>query len=97
MRIQPVDDLTSAYYLNLEVIDEPGVLAKVAGVFGNHKVSIRSMEQEGLGTEARLIFITHAAVERHLMATLHELRGLDCVRRVGSVIRVVESGAELSS
>lgn len=89
-RVQPIDELTSAYYLNLEVTDEPGVLAKVAGVFGNHKVSIKSMEQEGLGTEARLIFITHTAVERDLRATLHELRSLDCVRRVGSILRVIE-------
>jgi homoserine dehydrogenase len=89
-RVQPIDELTSAYYLNLEVTDEPGVLAKVAGVFGNHKVSIKSMEQEGLGTEARLIFITHTAVERDLRATLHELRSLDCVRRIGSILRVIE-------
>jgi len=89
-RVQPIEELTSAYYLNLEVTDEPGVLAKVAGVFGNHKVSIKSMEQEGLGTEARLIFITHTAVERDLRATLHELRSLDCVRRIGSILRVIE-------
>jgi homoserine dehydrogenase len=89
-RVQPIDELTSAYYLNLEVTDEPGVLAKVAGVFGSHKVSIKSMEQEGLGTEARLIFITHTAVERDLRATLHELRSLDCVRRIGSILRVIE-------
>ena len=42
----------------------PGVLAAVAGVFGGHGVSIRSMEQEGLGAEARLVFITHTARER---------------------------------
>jgi homoserine dehydrogenase len=59
-------------------------------VFGSHKVSIKSMEQEGLGTEARLIFITHTAVERDLRATLHELRSLDCVRRIGSILRVIE-------
>ncbi len=91
-RIQPVDDLESAYYLNVDVIDEPGVLSAVAGVFGQHKVSIRSMEQEGLGAEARLIFITHRAVERDMLATIHELRALDCVRQVGSMLRVI--GAE---
>ncbi len=90
-RIQPVDDLESAYYLNLDVIDEPGVLATVAGVFGQHKVSIRSMEQEGLGAEARLIFITHRAVERDMLATLHDLRVLDSVRQVGSMLRVIGS------
>ncbi len=87
--IQPIDELVSAYYLNLEVTDEPGVLAKVASIFGEHKVSIRSMEQEGLGNEARLIFITHAARERDVRSTLHELGSLDSVRRIGSMLRVV--------
>lgn len=90
-RIQPVDEVRSAYYLNLEVMDEPGVLATVAGIFGQHKVSIRSMEQEGLGAEARLIFITHDAVERDVRATLHEISALDSVHRVGSMLRVVGS------
>jgi homoserine dehydrogenase len=88
-RILPIDDVISAYYLNLDVADQPGVLAQVAGVFGAHGVSIRSMEQEGLGGEARLIFITHEAVERDVQATLHDLRDLDVVDRVGTVLRVV--------
>ena len=91
-RIRPIDDVTSAYYLNLEVADEPGVLAQVAGVFGRHGVSIRSMEQEGLGGEARLIFITHEAVERDVQATLHDLRELAAVVGVGTVLRVVGDG-----
>jgi homoserine dehydrogenase len=88
-RIRPIDDLTTAYYLSLDVADRPGVLARVADVFGRHNVSIRSMEQEGLGGEARLIFITHVATERDVQATLHDLRELDVVDRVGSVLRVV--------
>ena len=87
--IQPIDELLSEYYLNLEVTDEPGVLATVASIFGAHKVSIRSMEQEGLGDQARLIFITHLALERDVRATLHELRQLDSVRNVGTLMRVV--------
>ncbi len=88
-RIRSIDELTSAYYLSLDVADQPGVLARVADVFGRHGVSIRSMEQEGLGTEARLLFITHVATERDLQATLRELRELDVVDRVGSVVRVI--------
>ncbi|MEI2698355.1 MAG: homoserine dehydrogenase [Microthrixaceae bacterium] len=96
--LRSVDELRSPYYVNLEVQDQPGVLATVAGVFGSHQVSIRSMEQEALlddgerevptGT-ARLIFITHAAREADVRATLQELRGLDTVLSVGSVLRVV--------
>jgi homoserine dehydrogenase len=65
------------------------VLAAVAGVFGKHGVSIRAMEQEGLGDEARLIFITHTAREADVQSTLHDLRELDAVDRVGTLLRVV--------
>jgi homoserine dehydrogenase len=88
-RLRPIDEARSEYYLNLEVADRPGVLAAVAGVFARHDVSIRSMEQEGLGSEARLIFITHTAREASVQATVRDLRGLDVVDRVGSLLRVV--------
>ena len=87
--IRSIDDVESAFYLNVEVVDRPGVLAQVAGVFGEHEVSIRSMEQEGLGDEARLIFITHRAREAQVRATLRGLDALAAVRRIGSTLRVV--------
>jgi homoserine dehydrogenase len=54
------------------------------------------MEQEGRGDSARIVFITHLAVERDVQATVRELRGLESVRRVGSLIRVLgdETDAE---
>lgn len=85
----PLRELANAFYLNLQVLDQPGVLAAVAGVFGRHDVSIRSMEQIGLGDEASLVFITHVAGERNMTATLDDLRALDAVKQVGSVIRVI--------
>ena len=88
-RIHPIGELRAAYYLALEVTDRPGVLAAVAGVFGTHGVSIRSMEQEGLGAQARIIFITHVACEQDMRATLDDLRHLEAVRHVGSVLRVI--------
>ena len=87
--IAPMEELETAYYLEVEVEDRPGVLSQVASIFGEHAVSIRSMEQEGLDAEARLIFITHAARERDLQATLAGLAGLEAVRSVGSMLRVV--------
>jgi homoserine dehydrogenase len=88
-RIRPIDEVVSAYYLNLDVDDRPGVLAAVAGVFGRHDVSIRSMEQEGLGNEARLVFITHVAREAAMQATIRDLHHLDAVDRITSVLRVI--------
>ena len=89
-RIRPFEDLVSPYYVSLLVRDQPGVLATVAGVFGRHGVSIRSMEQEGApGGDARIDFITHTATERDVQATLAELRDLDVVDAIGGLIRVV--------
>jgi homoserine dehydrogenase len=87
-RIRSMDELRSQYYVSLDVVDRPGVLAAVAGVFGDHGVSIRSMEQLGLRDEARLVFITHQATERDVQATLSALRQLWAVERIGSLLRV---------
>ncbi len=93
----PVDDLASAFYVSLHAVDRPGVLATIAGVFSERGVSIASMEQEGPpdptiaapGTDVRIDFITHLARERDLRATIADLRELDVVARVGSVVRVL--------
>ena len=94
--IRPIDELESEYYVHLDVVDQPGVLSAVAGVFGTHGVSISSMEQEGLGHEADLVFITHRALERDVQATLRDLRDLDVVHHVGSVIRVLDDEPDLT-
>src|SRR5581483_9779783 len=88
-RIRPIDELSSEYYVALEVVDRPGVLAEVAGVFGQHDISILQVWQEGLGADARLILTTHGAVERDMQATLREVRDLKVVDRVGALLRVV--------
>ncbi len=87
--MHPADDLRCAWYLNIDVVDRPGVLAAVATVFGQHGVSIRSMEQLGMGDEARLVFLTHVARQGDVMATLDGLRKLDVVEHVGGVLRVL--------
>ena len=87
MRPQP--ELRSEFYLSMDVADQPGVLAAVAKVFGDHQVSIRAMEQVGLADEARLIFLTHIAREGDLLATIDELRLLQAVDRVSGVLRVI--------
>jgi homoserine dehydrogenase len=96
--VRPVEEQASAFYVNIQAADRPGVLAAVAGIFGRHGVSIASMEQEGPSPdptvtpadgEARIDFITHPARERDVATTLAEVRELEVVRRVGSVIRVL--------
>ena len=87
--VRPQPELRSAFYLSMDVTEGLGVLAAVAKVFGDHKVSIRAMEQVGWDDEARLIFLTHKAREGDLLGTIDELRLLQAVDRVGGVLRVI--------
>ena len=87
--IVPIEELISQYYVAIEVVDRHGVLAAVAGAFAENDVSIRSVVQEGTEDQASLVFVTHAAREAHVQATLAALRDLDAVRRVGRVLRLI--------
>jgi len=89
----PAGELSSVFYISLDVLDRPGVLAAVAGVFGTHDVSIQSMEQSGFGDEARLSFLTHHALTRDVNATMEDLAELESVDSIGACIRVIDGGA----
>ena len=95
MAIRPSGQLEAAWYLSLRVDDRSGVLAAIAGVFGEHGVSIDSMEQHSLSgpddaaNEARIDLIIHPASQSDVRATLDALGVLDSVRSIGSTIRVL--------
>ncbi|MGZ8638301.1 MAG: homoserine dehydrogenase [Actinomycetota bacterium] len=87
-RIRPIDDTHGQFYLNLHVEDGPGVLAEIADHFGRNGVSIERVWQEGSGDEATLVFITHRTQESAFQKTLQQLRELQVVRAISSVLRV---------
>lgn len=87
-----VGDIRSVFYISLDVMDEPGVLASVASVFGANGVSIQSMEQSGVGDEARLSFLTHEALTKNVRETILDLARLDAVDSIGACLRVIERG-----
>ena len=89
--IRPIDETTAEYLLSLEVADKPGVLHAVTGAFAAHGVSIRAAEQEGIGADARLVFITHEAKESDVQATVRQLRDMEVVKQVGGLLRVIGS------
>jgi homoserine dehydrogenase len=82
-------EATTKWYLRLEVADAPGVLAKIASMFGDHGVSIMSLWQEGRGEDATLLLVTHDAREVDLRAAAAGLGGLDVVKQVAAAIRVI--------
>jgi homoserine dehydrogenase len=81
-------EVDTQYYVALDVVDQPGVLAQVAAVFGAHGVSIRSVLQRGKGAEAQLVLVTHLAREGAMRATLARLQELEVVLDLASVMRV---------
>lgn len=84
-----IDDTTSEYLLSLEVLDQPGVLHAITGVFAKNGVSIRAAEQVGIDENARLVFITHSAREASVQQCLREFAGLGVVKNSDGFIRVV--------
>jgi homoserine dehydrogenase len=92
-RLEIVSDVVSAFYLHLEVIDAPGVLAGVTGVLGEHGISVKSVVQKGLGDNARLVMVVHPVLESRFFAALEQLATLDALRRQPRAIRVIEEFA----
>ena len=78
----------TSYHVALDVADRPGVLSKVAEVFADHNVSIRSVRQEGSGDDAQLVLVSHPAPDAALRSTVERLRGHEMVREVAGVMRV---------
>jgi homoserine dehydrogenase len=89
-RMEIVADVVSAFYLHLEVPDTPGVLARIAGILGDHGISVKSVVQKGLGDNARLVMVVHAVLESRFFAALEQLAGLDLLRTPPRAIRVIE-------
>ena len=88
LRISPMGETVTRYHVSLEVADKAGVLAYVADAFARHDVSIQTVRQEGHHDDATLVLVTHAAADAALAATVEDLRSLDIVRAVASVMRV---------
>ena len=72
----------------MQVKNEPGVLAKVASVFGGHKVSIRRVVQKHVQEEAaELVISTEKVKEYHIKDALRELQKMDSISEISSMIR----------
>ena len=88
--LEIVQDVVSAFYLHLEVADEPGVLAQVAQVLALQDVSVKSVVQKGLGDQARLVMVVHPVLESRFAAAMGMIAGLDVMRAPPRAIRVLE-------
>ncbi len=88
-QILPISELTAEYYIRMTVADRPGVLAGIAGVFGNHHVSIAQVLQKTSQQDrAELILITHLVKEKDVQDALTILGGMSIVDKINNVVRL---------
>jgi homoserine dehydrogenase len=89
-RLEVIREVSSSFYLHLEVADRPLVLASIAEILGRNGISVQSVVQRGLGDDARLVMVLHVAPESAFYAALGEIGELDFLRAAPRAIRVVE-------
>lgn len=86
--IKKFDDVKNRFFLRMQVKNEPGVLAKIAKVFGDHKVSIeRVVQRQAKESRAELVIGTADVKEYHLKDALEELKKMTIVSEISSIIR----------
>jgi len=90
LRIRPIAEISSLYYLRFMVLDKPGVLSQLSGVLGQHGISIASVLQRGRkdGQTVPVVMTTHRAVERNMQAALADIAALPFVSGQTTVIRI---------
>ncbi|MDP4668808.1 MAG: homoserine dehydrogenase [Candidatus Nanopelagicales bacterium] len=88
LKVKPVSEAMTSYYISLQVADKPGVLAQISQKIANNNVSIQTVRQDGLENAAQLIIRTHRALEKDLAKTLDDLRNLDSVKEISDYMRV---------
>ena len=82
------EEVISKFYLRLEVEDEPGVLAAVAKIFAEQKVSIESVIQKGRGAHAELVMVFHPVKEKRFRAALEKISEVSSIKSAPRPIRV---------
>lgn len=88
--LQAIDDVVGKYYLRFQVVDQPRVLATIAGILGEHAISIASVLQKGRGqvqgTPVSVVMMTHEARELSVRKALQAIATLPTVQ--GETIRI---------
>jgi homoserine dehydrogenase len=90
-RLRPMEDIVTRYYFRLNVADQPGVLADIAGIFGDNAISIASVIQKEVdetNTGAEVVIMTHRAKESAVRKAVEALNLLDAIKAVSNFIRV---------
>ncbi|UJP04686.1 MAG: homoserine dehydrogenase [Nitrosomonas sp.] len=85
----PMEDVETSYYLRMQVIDKPGVMAEITRIVAEQKISISALLQKEAGDESdqvSVIMLTHLTVEKNINAAIARIETLPVV--TGKVFRL---------
>jgi len=88
--LYPAEEVESAFFIRVSVVDRAGVLAQIASAFGEHGVSIASVLQKGRGDEAELVLITHPTKEGQFFGAIEHAKSLECCQSAPQTLRVLQ-------
>ncbi len=93
LAIKPIGEIVSKYYIRFSVVDEPGVLAQIAGELGRNSISIESMNQTARSAQESvpIVIITHEARESDVRKALEVIDSFAIIREKSNLIRIEDN------
>jgi homoserine dehydrogenase len=89
LAILPIEEVETTFYLRMQVVDKPGVVARIASILAESQISIEAIQQkepmEGDNT-VPLVMLTQKVIEKQLNKAIAEIEQLDTV--FGQVMRI---------
>ena len=95
--VMPVDEIFTNYYFRFSALDQPGVLSKIAGILGNHGISLKSVNQKGRKSKGSvpIVMLTHLAGEAGVKKALSEITSLEIVKDKPVLIRIEDENSQI--
>ena len=85
----PMDEVETSYYLRIQVVDKPGVMAEITRIVAEQNISISALLQKEASDESdqvSVIMLTHLTVEKNINAAISRIEALPVV--AGKVFRL---------
>ena len=85
-----LDRHVGSYYVRLDVIDEPGVMADVTAILRDEQISLENVIQRGRdpGAPVTVVLTTHDSSEAAMRSALRKINALDAVVEQPNFIRM---------
>ncbi|MBL7069167.1 MAG: homoserine dehydrogenase [Candidatus Omnitrophica bacterium] len=89
-KIRSIEEIISRYYIRLQAIDMPGVLAAISNILARHRISIASVKQVERKSQriVPIVMLTHDANESSLRAALKRIDKLSCIKANTVAIKI---------